>query len=588
MSVPEAPSLSVVIVTFGKREVTERCLETLDEAFGERIGRDVELVLVDNGSPDDTPELLRSWEDRATVILLEENRNYAGGNNIGAQAARGEVLVLLNNDTEVFPGALDALATQALEPGVAIAGCRLLYPDRTIQHGGCAWWRAPDGMVRPFHLFRHEAGDLPAACATFDCDFVTAACIAIRRDLFLEMGGFDEAFVNGWEDVDLCVRARLAGQRVVYRGDIAVTHWEKVTRSHAHSEDANERLFFARYGDALDEDTARLASQLDAAGPNFGVAIHPGETPEGAAVSVEGEVTGLSGESAEARALLAALDAAGLAPATREWQPVSVTPRLTDVEWAPVLAGRSRSRRHDALVVQAPVGSLGAVDAGPRSVLRLAAVPSFDVSSAAAVWAACPSLADELAASGAEHVEVVPPAIPDVPVGGGGHGVLALLPGHDASHCAGLLAALASLPESVPVALLPSVATEQVAALASSLLPRAQLLEPVASELRFAALAAEFDVVVCADPREPFERRALLAAATGAAAVHLPGGTAASVLGDDLAVDGSWEAALSAALSDSTPRDERAGVVRSTCGVAVIAERLQQLLGQVRAEVGVR
>lgn len=578
MSVPEAPGLSVVIVTFGKREVTERCLETLDEAFGERIGRDVELVLVDNGSPDDTPDLLRSWEQRATVILLDENRNYAGGNNIGAEAATGEVLVLLNNDTEVFPGSLDALAGQALEPGVAIAGCRLLYPDRTIQHGGCAWWRAPDGMVRPFHLFRHEAGDLPAACATFDCDFVTAACIAIRRDLFLDMGGFDEAFVNGWEDVDLCVRARLAGQRVVYRGDIAVIHWEKVTRTLAHSEDANERLFFARYGDALDEDTARLASQLDAAGPNFGVAIHPGETPEGAAVSVEGEVTGLSGESAEARALLSALDAAGLAPATREWQPVSVTPRLTDVEWAPVLGGRNRSRRHDALMVQAPVGSLGAIDAGVRSVLRLAAVPAVDLSAAAAVWAASPSVAEELSAAGVEQVEVLPPAIADVPVGPGGHGVLALLPAHDASHCAGLLAALASLPEPVTVALLPSVATEQVAALASSLLPRAKLLEPIASELRFAELAGAFDMVVCADPREPFERRALLAAAAGAAAVHLPGGTAASVLGDELAYEGDWDAVLLAALAAADSREQRASAVRESCGLTVIAERLRALV----------
>ena len=578
MSVLEAPSLSVVIVTFGKREVTERCLETLDEAFGERIGRDIELVLVDNGSPDDTPELLRSWEDRATVILLDENLGYAGGNNVGARAATGEALVLLNNDTEIFPGALDALATQALEPGVAIAGCRLLYPDRTIQHGGCAWWRAPDGMVRPFHLFRHEAGDLPAACATFDCDFVTAACIAIRRDLFLEMGGFDEAFVNGWEDVDLCVRARLAGRRVVYRGDIAVIHWEKVTRTQAHSEDANERLFFARYGDALDEDTARLASMLDAAGPNFGVAVHPGETPEGAALSVEGELTGLSGESAEARALLWALDAAGLAPATREWQPVSVTPRLTDVEWAPVLAGRSRSRRHDALVVQAPVGCLGGLDAGARSILRLAAAPSADISGATAVWAASPALAEELAVCGVESVEVVPPAIPDVPVGAGGHGVLALLPAHDASHCAGLLAALASLPESVQVALVPSVATEQVTALATSLLARARLLEPIASELRFAALAAEFDVVVCADPREPFERRALLAAAAGAAAVHLPGGTAASVLGDELAFEGDWDAVLLSALAASASGEQRATLVRETCGVPMIAERLRALV----------
>src|SRR5689334_22509052 len=199
MSVPEAPRLSIVVVTYGKREVTERCLETLDAAFGDRIGADVELVLVDNNSPDDTRELLSDWSDRAEVILLDENLNYAGGNNVGARAASGEVLVLLNNDTEIGPSVLDALASEASDPTVGVAGMRLLYPDGTIQHGGCAWWRAPDGHVRPFHLFRHEAGDHPSALATFDCDFVTAACIAVRRELFLELGGFDEEFVNGWE-----------------------------------------------------------------------------------------------------------------------------------------------------------------------------------------------------------------------------------------------------------------------------------------------------------------------------------------------------------------------------------------------------
>src|SRR5262249_43828367 len=154
---------------------------------------------------------------------------------------------------------LDALADQALDPGVGIVGARLLYPDGTIQHGGCAWWRAPDGMVRPFHLFRHEAGDLPAAGAIFDCDFVTAACIAVRRELFLSLGGFDEQFVNGWEDVDLCVRGRLSGQRVVYRGDVSLTHAEAATRTSAHDEGPNERLFCARYGDVLEEDSERLA-----------------------------------------------------------------------------------------------------------------------------------------------------------------------------------------------------------------------------------------------------------------------------------------------------------------------------------------
>jgi hypothetical protein len=143
-------------------------------------------------------------------------------------------------------------------------------------------------------------------------------------------------------------------------------------------------------------------------------------------------------------------------------------------------------------------------------------------------------------------------------------------------HCREVLAALASF--GVRVRLLPTVSTEIVASLAAALLPSAELLTPVASELRFAALCCESDVVVCADSREPFERRALLAAGTGAAAIHLPDGTAAAVLGPELSFNGDWSAALEAALASPVSRQERATRVQSTCSIASLAGRLPDLV----------
>jgi len=584
MCVHTRPSFSIVIATYGKREVTERCLASLEGAFGARLGADVELVIVDNASPDDTPALLREWEDRAKVILLDENRNFSGGNNVGVRAATGEVLVLLNNDTEVPAGALDALSAEALEPGVGIAGCRLLYPDGTIQHGGCGWWRDRNGAVRTFHLFRHEAGDLSAACASFDCDVLTGACLAIRRELFLELGGFDEAFVNGWEDVDLCVRARLAGHRVVYRGDIAVRHAEGLTRGRAPDESGNEAIFFRRYSDLLNGDTERFAAQFDAAGPVLIPATYPGDTPDGTDVSVDGEVLGLAGESAEARALLAALESAGLHPATREWQPTSLLPRLADEEWAPVVRGRARPRRRGALTIQAPVGRLGAVEVHDRAILRVADVPAYELSQALAVWAVSSALADELIATGvpADRVEILLPMIPDVGLGAGGGGLLAVLPAHDTARCAELLAALAELDVAPHIRLLPSVATEPLAALAARLLPAAEYVAPIASEFGFAALAADYDVVVCIDPADRFERRALIAAAAGAAAVHLPCGPAATVLGDELAFDGSPTALARALSRPRGSRGNRSAAVRAACSPQVIVPRVRELVDLAR------
>jgi hypothetical protein len=276
--------------------------------------------------------------------------------------------------------------------------------------------------------------------------------------------------------------------------------------------------------------------------------------------------------------LLAAFEAAGLEPAARDWQPVAVTPRLTQQEWDPVARGRQRPKRIGAVVVQTPVGRMGLVDPSVGGVVRVASLPSVDVSFASAVWAASPGLADELVAEGlsADRVEIVPPVLPSLPVGPGGGGVLAVLPSHDLDHCRELLVALAPL--GVRVRLVPTVATELVASLAASLLPSAELLAPVASELRFAALCCESDVVVCADSREPFERRALLAAGTGAAAIHLPDGTAAAVLGPELSLNGDWTAALEASLASPSSRESRASLVQSTCSTDSIAPCLPELV----------
>src|SRR4051812_21343253 len=108
---------SIIIVAWGKRPVTERCLATLDAALGAELGTTVELVLVDNDSPDDTAQLFADWEGRATVVYMQRNENFSGGCNAGARASSGEVLIFLNNDTEVEPGTVEALTEQALEPG---------------------------------------------------------------------------------------------------------------------------------------------------------------------------------------------------------------------------------------------------------------------------------------------------------------------------------------------------------------------------------------------------------------------------------------------------------------------------------------
>src|SRR3954453_889597 len=289
---PERPAASIVMVAYGQRAITETCLRSLEDTLGDRLGGEFELVLVDNASPDDIPQLFDRWRDRATVVSIDHNANYAGGNNEGAAAARGEVLVLMNNDMEAIPGSLEALVETARRPGVGIAGLRLLYPDGTLQHGGVGFFSVRGGPPIPYHLFHHQAGDLPYAACELELDVVTAACMAMPRSLFERLGGFDERFVNGWEDTDLCLRARMAGEGVVYRGDLVMIHHEGASRGRAQTPQglANMQAFFDRWGEMLDPDAELVADRFDA---EF---VPPGASPEdgpgGTAISIEGQLTG--------------------------------------------------------------------------------------------------------------------------------------------------------------------------------------------------------------------------------------------------------------------------------------------------------
>ena len=365
---------SVVVVTYGQRPVTERGLDALAGALGEQLGRSWELVLVDNASPDDTPALLRQWSDRAEVLLLQHNLDFAGGCNAGAARARGDVLVFLNNDTEVVPGALEALVAQVAEPGVAIAGPRLLFADGTIQHAGVGFLRNALGVM-PQHVFHHQDGMLPAARGTYELDCVTGACLVIRRDVFEQLGGFDEGYRNGLEDVDLCLRARMAGHRVVYRGDVAFVHAEGASRG-AGSDlwatperlaamRSNDLRFIGAWGAMLDED-------VELAGATWDAELHeirptPAAGPAG--VMLEGQPGGLAPAGDEARAILAACAAGGPLVAARDEPFPRVAPRLDPSLRALVLDALGREPVPGAPRIVVPAGA-HAVHALDGAVLR--------------------------------------------------------------------------------------------------------------------------------------------------------------------------------------------------------------------------
>ena len=235
---PNAYHCSIIIPVWNNAALTQQCLTALADVTD---GATFEVVVVDNGSTDGVQNFLQTLGGDVHVIRNRDNLGFAKACNQGAKAARGEHLVFLNNDTIPLKGWLTALLEEVrTHSDVAVVGSKLLYEDGTIQHAGVAFSRE---WFMPYHIYRGV--DAHAACVSRrrELDCVTAACMLVRRDVFEEVGGFDEGYRNGFEDVDLCLKIREKGRTIVYQPQSVLYHLESRTPGRkAHDLDNSRRL----------------------------------------------------------------------------------------------------------------------------------------------------------------------------------------------------------------------------------------------------------------------------------------------------------------------------------------------------------
>ena len=212
------------MLTMNKVEYTYDSLESLLA----RADVPCELVVVDNGSTDETLDLLSRLRN-VTVVRNESNRGFGPACNQGAARARGEYLLVLNNDAEIAPGCLSALLrTARAEPRCGAVGGKLVWPDGRLQEAGSILW--DDGTAEACG----RGGDPGAPEASYlrEVDFCSGALLLVRRELFQTLGGFDDRFSPiYYEDVDLCVGIRGLGFRVLYQPAAVVRHQEYGTTS---------------------------------------------------------------------------------------------------------------------------------------------------------------------------------------------------------------------------------------------------------------------------------------------------------------------------------------------------------------------
>ena len=224
-------SVSIIIPVFNQVNFTAHCLETLYATTP--IALSFEVIIVNNASTDETSTFLleaASHYSGLRVISNPENLMFSGGCNIGAKEAQGEYLLFLNNDTEPHPGWLEPLINLAAsDASIGIIGSKLIFPDGTIQHAGIVVGER-DGDPYPYHVHLGMLATNTCVNDIREYQMVTGACLLIRNELFKQVGGFDEGFINGHEDLDLCLKTRKAGFRVMYCPDSVVTHFESRTK----------------------------------------------------------------------------------------------------------------------------------------------------------------------------------------------------------------------------------------------------------------------------------------------------------------------------------------------------------------------
>ena len=233
------PLVSILIPNKDHRETLENCIRSIKE---KSTYKNYEILVIENNSREqETFEYYRRLEQEGVRILRwEKPFNYSAINNFAARQAKGEYLLLLNNDTRVItPGWIQGMLGNCQRREVGITGAKLYYPDNTVQHAGIIIGIGGIAGHAFLNLPRSRSGYLHKASIQMDYSAVTAACMMVKRKVYEELGGFEEKLAVAFNDVDFCLRARQAGYLVVYNPRVELYHDESKSRG---AEDSPQKV----------------------------------------------------------------------------------------------------------------------------------------------------------------------------------------------------------------------------------------------------------------------------------------------------------------------------------------------------------
>ena len=246
------PSVSIIIPVFNNWRFTYKCLQSVVK----HTQGSYEIIVVDNNSTDVTPQLLSDMQG-IQVITNTSNEVFVNACNQAARQAKGDHLLLLNNDTEVTPDWLDAMLAPFSDADTGIVGAKLLYPDGSLQEAGGIIWRDGTGC----NYGHGDNPNLPQYSYRRVVDYCSGACLMIPRKLWEQIGGFDQRYAPAYyEDTDLCFNVRALGYRVIYQPEALVLHYggasagKETSSGYKRFQEINRHKFVDKWAEVLDQD----------------------------------------------------------------------------------------------------------------------------------------------------------------------------------------------------------------------------------------------------------------------------------------------------------------------------------------------
>jgi GT2 family glycosyltransferase len=233
-----SPLVSIIIPNKDESETLAQCLESIERSSYQNY----EIIIVENNS--EKEETFAYYEkiqsDRIRIVFWPDEFNYSAINNFGASEAKGDYLLLLNNDVQVITEDwLEGLLSNCQREDVGIVGAKLFYPDDTIQHAGIVIGIGGVAGAVFTGLPGVYSGYLHKASIQQNLSAVTAACMMVKRSVYEELGGLEEKLKVAFNDVDFCLKARDKGYLVVYNPEVKLYHYESKSRG---TEDSKEKI----------------------------------------------------------------------------------------------------------------------------------------------------------------------------------------------------------------------------------------------------------------------------------------------------------------------------------------------------------